>query len=162
MGRGKDWLKKGYERSSSMEMFCILLCTRKRTHFIACDSSWKLIQKKMGGRLPGVEALRIQCLEKGLTHIFKTWRPRGDIEVIPTTRAPAFSPGSYGTRKLLGRCEFCRFSSFCLSCDITVIVKSTQELYEFKKLPILPVTFPETIWCGVVWRRREGCLSLRN
>lgn len=63
--------------------------------------------------------------------------------MIPTTSAPAFSPGSYGTLKLLGRFEFCRFSSFCLSCEITVIVKSMQVLCEFKKLPILSVTFPE-------------------
>lgn len=108
----------------------------------------------MGGRLLSVEAFSIQCLGKGLTHIFKTRRPCGDIEAIPTTRAPAFSPGSYGTRKLLGRLEFCRFSSFCLSCEITVIVKSTQDLYELKKLPILPVTFPETIWSGVEEEKR--------
>ena len=55
----------------------------------------------------------------------------------------AFSPGSYGTLKLWGRFKFCRISSFCFSWKITVIVKSTQELYEFKKLPISPITFPE-------------------
>lgn len=83
--------------------------------------------------------------------------------MIPTTSAPAFSPGSYGTLKLFGRFEFCRFSSFCLSCEITVIFKSTQELYKFKKLPILSITFPEATSIhnilytfGLVWNRRKA------
>lgn len=77
--------------------------------------------------------------------------------MIPTTSAPAFSPGSYGTLKLLGRFEFCRFSSFCLSCEITVIVRSTQKLHEFKRSLTLSLAFPEAtsmhnilyIWSGV-------------
>ena len=126
---------------------------------------------KMDGRLPSAEVFSTQQLRNGLTEahpgtfqlpclsvnvsfyplrpgeasrdIVKTWRPQGDIKTTPTTSAPAFSPGSYGTLKLWGRFKFCRISSFCFSWKITVIVKSTQELYEFKKLPMSPITFPK-------------------
>lgn len=157
-GRRKGLTKgiwKNFFYGNVLYLIVVMNCTFKWTHFIACK--WFLMKvdsKQNVWEIAGVEAFSIQCLEKGLTHIFKTWRPCGDIEAIPTTRAPAFRPGSYGTRKLLGRFEFCRFSSFCLSCEITVIVKSTQELYEFKKLPLLSTTFPETIWCSVEEEKR--------
>ena len=50
-----------------------------------------------------------------------------ETQNILTTRAPALSPGSYGTLKLSGSLLFCSFSSFCLSCAITAIIsKKTQ------------------------------------
>ena len=141
---------------------------------------------KMDGRLPSAEVFSTQQLRNGLTEahpgtfqlpclsvnvsfyplrpgeasrdIVKTWRPQGDIKTTPTTSAPAFSPGSYGTLKLWGRFKFCRISSFCFSWKITVIVKSTQELYEFKKLPMSPITFPKVTHIHnilYVWKGEE-------
>lgn len=50
-----------------------------------------------------------------------------ETQNILTTKAPALSPGSYGTLKLSGSLLLCSFSSFCLSCAITAITsKKTQ------------------------------------